>query len=56
MNILDGEDLAKISFKIVHHTQPELHTRLFLHYTSATAAIVNLLNINGDAPGRMFER
>ena len=38
----------------VVHSQS--YTRLLLQYTSAMVAIVNLLNINGDVPGRMFKR
>ena len=47
---------AKICSKSVRFTQPELHSRLLLQYTSAMTAIVNQLNINGDARDRMFER
>ena len=47
---------AKLCSKSVRRTHPELHTRLLLKYTSARAAIVNQLNIIGDAPGWMFER
>ena len=56
MHFLGGEKLTKISSKCIRHTQPELHTFLLLKYTSAIAAIVNLLNIEGDAAGRLFER
>ena len=56
IHFLGGEELVKISSKNVRCTQPELHTRLLLQYASAMTAIVNQLNINGDAPNRMFER
>ena len=56
MHFLGVEELAKICLKSVRTTQPDLHTRLLLQYTSATVAIANQLNIYGDAPGRMFER
>ena len=56
VNFLDGEKLAKILSMSVHQTQPELHNSLVLQYTIAMAAIVNQLNINVDAPGRMFKR
>ena len=46
-NALPGwRGAAKMCSKSVHRSQPELHTRLLLQYTSATAAIVNQLNIN----------
>ena len=56
MHFLGGEELAKICSKSVRHTQPEQYTRLLHQYTSGMAAIVNQLNINVDAPGRIFER
>ena len=55
INFLFEEELTKICLKCVCHTQPKLHTFLLLHYTSAMAVMKNLLNINEDAPGRMFE-
>ena len=55
-HFLGGEELVKICSNSVRRIQPELHTCLLLQYTSAMVAIVNQLNINGDAPGRMFER
>ena len=55
IHLLGGEKLAKISSKSVCRTQPELHTRLLLKYTSAMEARVNQLKFNGDAPGRMFK-
>ena len=55
MHFLGGEELAKICFNCVRFTQPERLTRMLLQYTSAMAAIVNLLNINIDDRGRMFE-
>ena len=42
--------------KCVRRIQPELHTFLLLQYTSAKAAIVNLLNVNGDAACQLFKR
>ena len=56
LHFFSVEELAKVCSKSVRRTQPELHTRLLLQYTSAMAAIVNLLNIISDAHGRMFER
>ena len=56
LHFLDGEELPKICYKCVRRTQPELHTFLLLQYTSAMAATVNLLNINGDACARLFEQ
>ena len=56
MNFLGEEELAKICSKSVRRTQPEIHTRLLLQYTSAMETIVNQLNINGDVPGRKFKR
>ena len=56
IHFLGEEEIAKICSKSVRDTPPELHTRLLFQYTSAMAAIVNQLNINCDAPGRMFER
>ena len=55
IHFLDGEELPKICSKCVGRTQPELHTFLLLQYTSAMAAIVNLLSVNGDAAARLFE-
>ena len=56
VNLLGGVDLAKICSKSVRRTQPELLTSLLLQYTTASSAVVNQLNINEDAPGRMFVR
>ena len=56
VNFLGGEEHTKICSMSVRRTQHELYTSLLLQYTIATAAIVNLLNINVDAPGRMFKR
>ena len=58
MHFLDGEELPKICSKCVRRTQPELHTVTFLllQYISAVAAIVNLMNINGNAAAQLFER
>ena len=56
MHFLGGKEQAKICSKSVCHTQPEQQTRLLQQYTSAMVAIVNQLNINEDAPGRMFKR
>ena len=56
VNFLGGEELPKICTKSVRRTHPELHTSLLVLYTIAMAAIVNQLNMNVDAPGRVFER
>ena len=56
MHFLEGEELPKICSKCVRRTQTELHTFWLLQYTTARTAIVNLLNINGDAAARLFER
>ena len=56
LHFLDGEELPKICCMCIRCTQPELHTFLLLQYTSVMAAIVNQLNINGDAAARLFER
>ena len=56
VNFQDGEELAKIYSKNIRRAQFELHTSFLLQYTIARAAIVNQLNINENAPGRMFER
>ena len=56
IHFMDGEELPKICSKCDHRTQPELNTFLLLKYTSAMAAIVNLLNINEYAAARLFER
>ena len=53
--LLEWREAYKISFKCIRCTQPELNTFLVFQYTSAMAAIVNLLNITGDAAGRLFE-
>ena len=46
---------CKNLLKSVRRTQPELHTSLLRQYTIAMATIANQLNMNVDAPGRMFE-
>ena len=56
VHFLYSEKLPKICFKCVCRTQPELHTFLLLQYTSPIVAIVNLLNINGDAAGLLFKQ
>ena len=56
VNLLGGEELAKICSKSVRRTQPELHKSLLLQYTIAISAEDNQLNINEVALGRMFER
>ena len=56
VTFLGVEELINICFKSVCRTQPKLHTSLLLQYTIEMAAIVNHLNINVDAPGRVFER
>ena len=56
VNFLGGVELAKIYSKSVRRTQSELRSRLLLQYTIASSAVVNELNINDDAPGRMFVR
>ena len=56
VNFLGGYELARISSMRVCRTQIELHTSLLLQYAIAIAAIVNLLNIKVDDPGRMFKR
>ena len=55
-HFLGGEELQKICSESVRCTQIEQHTFLLLQYTSAMAAIGNLLNINGDAAGRLLKR
>ena len=54
VNFLGRVELAKICSMSVCRTQTELHTSLLLQYTIDSSAIVNQLNINEDAPGRMF--
>ena len=54
VNFLGGGELAKICSKSVRRTQPELRSSLLLQHTIASSAEVNQLNINEDAPGRMF--
>ena len=49
-----GDD--KICFNCVSRTQHEQHTFMLLQDTSAMAAIVNIMNINCDAAGWLFER
>ena len=56
VHLLEKEELTKICFKCVCHTQLELHMCLRLQYASAMAAIVKILNINWDVPGRLIER
>ena len=56
VNLLGGVELAKICSKGVRRTQHELRSNLLLQYTTASSAVVNQLNINEDAPGRMLVR
>ena len=55
MYFLGFEELTKVCSKSVRRTQSELHTFLPLQYTSTMAAIVDLLNIIGEASSRLFE-
>ena len=56
VNFMGGEVIAKVCSKSVCRKQRELQTSSPPQYTTAVAAIVNQLNINKDALGRMFVR